>query len=56
LAHGVFRSGGGKIEGGDLFRADFSGFAMKFPRKALKPCADPVNPLFYQNAPSNSRF
>jgi len=37
LAHGVFRSGGGKIEGGDRFYG-------------------PVNPLFYQTAPSKSLF
>jgi hypothetical protein len=53
LAHGVFRSGGGKIEGGDRFRNDL---ATNTHENAQKQRKKPVNPLFYQNAPSNSRF
>jgi hypothetical protein len=53
LAHGVFSSEGGKIEGGDRSRNDL---ATNTYENAQKPAQNPVNPLFYQNASSNSRF
>jgi hypothetical protein len=42
LAHGVFGSGGGKIEGGNLIPA------------AGRPKL--VNPLFYQNGPATAHL
>jgi hypothetical protein len=53
LAHGVFSSEGGKIEGGDRFRDDL---VTNIHENAQNPAQNPVNPLFYQNASSNSRF